>query len=289
MTRTKLLAAAAMLGLVAVSLALLRMDASAPRGVADEAPGARGGERLPVAAADLVAAAGPAKKALAVPQAPAGAPATVVEESAPAPAPARRKAPPGPVVLFQHATHDPQFHQGERWELGPGLTDAGLAFPGDDASAVEVPAGLQVTLFEHEAAQGRRLTLGPGRHNLAPYGFNDLATSALVAPFGVDPAAAGPAEVVELYEHAGVLPADRGEVWPLHPVPGRNERLFVPADGAFRPGAASMAWVPQGFELTLFAQPDGRGHALVLGPGLYELEGMDFNDRAASACVRRLD
>ncbi len=200
----------------------------------------------------------------------------------------RHKLPPGRVELFEHATHDPAF-PGAHWEVDAGLTNAGWAFPSDEASAVEVPHGLQATLFEHEDGEGHRVMLGPGVHNLAPYGLNDSVSSIRVTRFGQDvDSPVGPEHAVELYEHRTSDLAQRGETWTLALPEGRDERLFTSAASDFRAFAVSCAWVPPGYELTLFQQPDGRGLAMVLGPGYHELDLVGFNDRAASARVRRI-
>ena len=77
-----------------------------------------------------------------------------------------------------------------------------------------------------------------------------------------------------------------GKVWKL-PLDEENQRLFTAAEDHFMAHVASAAWVPLGVKLTLFEQPDGRGPAMVMGPGFHELAVVGFNDRASSARVRR--
>jgi hypothetical protein len=209
--------------------------------------------------------------------------------TAEADAPARRKAPPAPpspVVLFEHATHDASF-PGRWWEVWSGTTNAGEAFANDQASAVDVPRGYQATLFADADEGGARIVLGEGRHNLAPYALNDSVSSVRVTRLGEDPGSpVGPRDRAVLWEHAAVELAERGEEWVLELVPPAATRLFVAPDD-FGRRVVSAAWVPTGQELTLFHEPDGRGHALVLGPGYHELELVGFDDRALSARLRR--
>ncbi len=191
-----------------------------------------------------------------------------------------------PVVLFEHATHDGKF-PGRSWDLLPGLTNAGARFADDEASAVKIPGGLLVTLFEDKGGKGARVALGAGTHNLAPYKFSDRVSSVRVSRVGQDVVVPkGPQDTVLLYEHLQRKGGPQGKVWKL-PLDDEDAQLFSSEDDHFAAHQASAAWVPLGLELTLFAQPDGRGAAMVMGPGFYELAVVGFNDRACSASVRR--
>lgn len=194
----------------------------------------------------------------------------------------RTAVPPRPVVLFEHASHAASF-PGRRWELGPGLTNAGAAFDDDAASCVEVPDGLRAILHADPDGGGPCVLLTAGTHNLAPYGFNDVVSSVRVAAADerIDVPTGSEAEARLFADWP-----DSGRAWPLRVPAGRAEKLFV-ATTDFDAGTASAAWVPAGHELTLFEQPDGRGQALVLGPGFHLLVQMGWNDRASSARLRR--
>ena len=235
--------------------------------------------------AELAAPAGPPRGVeLAAPV----EPESDGEATAPVATPEDRGKPdPGPVLLFRHGTNDPEFQSGGHFEVRLGLTNAGWAFDNDEISAVEVPTGFQVSLFEDENGGGHRVVLGPGRHNLLPYGFNDRASSVRVARQGEEITATGPEDAVELFEHRSTGMDERGEVWRLTLPASRDEYLFTPAQDHFDDNQASMVWVPAGYECTLFDTPDGRGLALVLGPGFHELDFVSFNDKTSSARVRR--
>lgn len=192
------------------------------------------------------------------------------------------------VRLFEHPFHSGAIDRGKTWILGLGTTEAGTAFDTDSASAVEVPDGLRVTLFDGPGESGYKLTLSAGRHNLAPYGFNDRTSSVRVARSGANPDLEGPEDVVELFEHRGEDRLRRGLVWRLELPHGKDEWLFSAARRDFQPQTVSTAWVPPGYELILLESIDGLGPAVVLGPGLHELDLVDFNDRANAARVRRL-
>lgn len=200
----------------------------------------------------------------------------------------RRELPPGDVILHEHPTYDERF-PGRRWRVGPGLTDAGTAFDNDAVSSVEVPTGLRLTLYEHEGGNGHRVLLGAGLHDLASYGFDDRASSVRVTRAG-DPADtdAGPADAAELYEHRASTGTGPGRTWRLALSAARSERLFTARAQDFADDTVSAVWVPDGYELTLFDQPDGRGPAVVLGPGFHEMDYLDFNDRTSSVRLRRL-
>ncbi|MCP3919005.1 MAG: hypothetical protein GY711_25960 [bacterium] len=211
------------------------------------------------------------------------------EPAAGQPAEARRPVTRGPVAVFQHAPHDHRFEEAGRWLLYVGLTDAGAAFADNEISHVDIPPGLQVTLFDDPGGRGARVVLGPGQHGMSPLGFNDRASSVLVAPEGsIPPGHEGPRDRILLYEHGH--PSDEpGLRWALRLKKDQTTRLFRASEGDFSDNAASAAWVPPGFELTLFDASGGRGWALVVGPGLHDLAGMRWNDRTSSARVRRLD
>jgi len=199
---------------------------------------------------------------------------------------ARRPIGTQPVVLYEHATHDANF-PGRSWNLVPGLTNAGPTFADDEACSLKIPDGLLVTVFEDFGGTGARVALGAGTHNLAPYGFNDRVSSVRVSHSGQDvEVPKGPHDTVLLYEHLPRKGGPEGKVWKL-PLDEEDPTLFTAGEDHFAANAASAAWVPSGVELTLFEQPDGRGRAMVMGPGFHELGVVGFNDRASSARVRR--
>ena len=193
-------------------------------------------------------------------------------------------------TLFQHATHDGNFPLGESWTLTPGLTNAGIAFTDEEASAVDVPDGMVAILYDGPDGEGQRVTIGAGRHNLAPYGFNDRASSVRIAPEGSTvETPVGPNDLVRLYQHVPRAGDDPGELWVLRLEESRTTFLFTAGDGHFEDEEPSAVWIPAGHELILFDEPDGRGEAVVLGPGFHELELVGFNDRASSVRVLRLE
>ncbi|MEM8713678.1 MAG: hypothetical protein AAGG01_22280 [Planctomycetota bacterium] len=204
--------------------------------------------------------------------------------------PAEDVPPPGARLraqLFEHASWHPEA-PGRIWDLGRGLTTAGLAFDNDAASEAFVPDGATMTLFVDGDGQGRRVVLPPGRHDLRSIDFDETVSSAFVSNADYfDPATPrGPEDAVELHQH---LPreGELGEAWRLRLRKGQATRLFRAADGHFLNNEASAAWVPSGYEVTLFENGQGLGTALVLGPGFHELLPYQFNDRASSARVRR--
>lgn len=192
------------------------------------------------------------------------------------------------VTLFDGALSDEDFASRERWQVGLGLTDEGPAFANDRISAVEIPAGLQATLFDDAHGQGFKLTLGPGTHDLRPYAFDNRVSSIEVSRYGQAVDVGGPEGCVVLYEHRGPDLGGRGLAWRLDLPRGRDEWTFTAARKDFVDDQASTAWIALGFELVLFDDPGASGVALVLGPGLHELELLGFNDRASSARVRRV-
>jgi len=217
---------------------------------------------------------------------------------APADADMARPADPGPdlrteqvaesVTLHDLGLHAKDFALGERWQVGLGLTNEGSAFPNDRISALEIPGGLQATLYDDFGGVGYKLTLGPGTHDLASLAFSDRASSILVSRYGQMEDASGPQDAVVLYEHRGADQLGRGLAWRLELPRGRDEWNFRASRDSFADDQASTAWVPLGFELVLFDGLEASGVALVLGPGLHEIELLGFNDRASSARVRRV-
>lgn len=188
-----------------------------------------------------------------------------------------------PVLIFQHADHDREF-PGRRWLLFTGEHVAPGAFENDEASTVRVPKGLRLELFDGHDFDGARLVLEEGQHNLSPYGFNDRASSARVTDAAVRLPGAFDAEKLEvvLFESR---PGEEGRVWRL-PLPPKGERVFhTSTNGLFDPFAISTVWVPQGVELTLFYEPDGRGRAMVLGAGEHHLDTVGFNDTTQSLYI----
>ncbi len=217
-----------------------------------------------------------------------GAPAAG-DSTPPAGEQARRPVVRRPVALFEHGAGDERSVDGQRWLVYAGLTDAGLAFADNQASRVEVPEGWQATLFDEHGGRGVRILLAPGNHDLNALGFNDRVSSVLVAPEGtVDRSRAGPSDKVQLHEH-GLGSDVRGLRWSLPLAPGQTTRLFRAQAGDLADDAASAAWVPAGFELTLLDGAGGLGAAMVLGPGLHDLDGLRWNDRTSAARVRRLE
>lgn len=192
------------------------------------------------------------------------------------------------ITLFDLGLHEEGFAHSERWEIGLGLTEQGTAFPNDRISAVAIPGGLQATLFADAHAEGFKLTLGPGTHDLSPYAFSNRTSSIEVSRYGQSVDVGGPEGCVVLYEHRGADLQRRGLAWRLDLPRGHDEWTFRASRVEFLDNQASTAWVAQGFELVLFDDPDASGVALVLGPGLHELELLGFNDRASSARVRRV-
>lgn len=192
------------------------------------------------------------------------------------------------VTLHDLGLHADDFSRGERWQVGLGLTNEGSAFPNDRISAIEIPGGLQATLFDDFGGLGYKLTLGPGTHDLAPLAFSNRASSILVSRYGQLADASGPQDAVVLYEHRGADLLGRGLAWRLELPRGRDEWTFRASRTTFLDNQASTAWVPLGFELVLFDELEASGVALVLGPGLHEIELLGFNDRASSARVRRV-
>jgi hypothetical protein len=190
------------------------------------------------------------------------------------------------VTLFDLGLHE-DFARGAQWRVGLGHTDEGAAFPNDRVSAVEIPPGLQATLFDDVHGRGFKLTLGPGTHDLRPYAFDERVSSIEVSRYG-QAVHVGPENCVVLYEHRGVDLGARGFAWRLELPRNRTEWTFLASRKEFQDDEASTAWVAQGFELVLFDDPGASGVALVLGPGLHELELLGFNDKASSARVRRV-
>jgi len=212
------------------------------------------------------------------------------EREAAQPPAARAPARPLTVALHEHGLRDPAF-PGLSWILAQGRYEAGAAFADDALSSVEVPDGAVLILYDDLAGQGARVTLGPGRHDLDVYGFNDRASALWVAGAGAslpDAPALGAASVT-LYEHRERETDLPGRLWTLELPEGRESKLFTAREGDFEDDAASAVWVPARHELVLCDRPDGRGPALVLGPGFHELELLDFNDRASAARVTRLE
>jgi hypothetical protein len=204
----------------------------------------------------------------------------------------------GPIAveLYQHATHDVQF-PGERWVVGEGRTDAGRRFRANEVSAVRVPDGVILALFDTELGstalnglEPERVEIGAGLHNLAPYGFNDRVDALDVRRFehtGFD-TRSYPAHVT-LTEQADGLSSRLGRVWSLRLPDGAVTRLFAARDGAYEGGAVRGVWVPARFEALLFAEHDGRGPAFALGPGLYDLEHLGLTQRARNVRVLRVE
>ena len=68
---------------------------------------------------------------------------------------------------------------------------------------------------------------------------------------------------------------------------GRSEWTFLASRGDFDDDQACTAWIPLGHELVLVDSLEPYGIAVVLGPGLHELEHFGFNDRASAVRARR--
>ena len=203
------------------------------------------------------------------------------EEAAPAEATA---------TLYQHATHDGGF-PGLRWIVNVGATESGRAFGNDEVSAVEVPSGYALFLYQEPGMKGRWTTVGAGLHNLAPYGFNDCVSSVQLVRLDrvLQSGFPGAYGHVWLHEHGLDHDLDPGFAWTLELGKGQSSQLFTARNHDMADNAASAVHVPPRMEVTLFDEPDGRGVALVLGPGMYDLGAVGFNDRASSARVRRMD
>lgn len=197
----------------------------------------------------------------------------------------RSRRPPS-AVLYRHASHDELF-PGERWVIAEGLWDAGVAFADDEASAADVPEGVILTLYADAGGNGARVSLGPGSHNLASLAFNDVASSARVARAGVpnEDAPMSQSTAVQLFENLPREGPGVGRVWSLPLAEARATRLFAARDGFFENGVPLAIWIPAEMEASLFDEPDGRGFALVLGPGFHELTR--FAGRVSSVRVRR--
>ena len=69
-------------------------------------------------------------------------------------------------------------HYDTTWKLPPGeYPDAIRYFPNDRIQSVTFGAAGQVEVFEHGGYGGRHVALGPGAHDLHPYGLADQASS----------------------------------------------------------------------------------------------------------------
>ena len=179
------------------------------------------------------------------------------------------------VHLFQHGTDDEQF-PGEVWRLEPGELHHEDHFHENEVSAVLIPQGLRVALYEEGQYHGRRLLLGPGMHNLATHGWNDRVSSARVE---------GPASL-ELFEHSVNFDEREGAVWTLALDQDAHDQFFE-APGDFDDGTLSTVRVPEGYEVILFDDAAGEGLALVLKAGQHELDPRGFNDRVSAIRVLR--
>jgi hypothetical protein len=198
------------------------------------------------------------------------------------------------VRLYEHATHDGQF-PGETWLVGEGRAEAGRAFRANELSAIEVPDGIIVALFDTDderpfTFEPVRVEIGAGLHNLAPYEFNDRADAVDVRRIerARERERTDPAHVT-LMEQADGLASRLGRVWSLRLPDSAATRLFAARDGDYEEGAVRGLWVPARFEALLFAEPDGRGPAFALGPGLYDLEHLGLTQRQRSIRVLRVE
>jgi len=191
------------------------------------------------------------------------------------------------VLLFEHATHDPAF-PGRMWRLPAGVHEAGVAFDDDDLSAIEVPPGLEVSLYDGRGLSGPYVTIGQGVHDLEFFGFNDRASSLRIVP--VEEAAEKTRRRrglwLVLFEDEPGSP--EGHVWRLPIDPREDTQSFRSQDGWFPGRSVSSVEIPRGIEATLSKSKNGLGIALVLGPGLHRLDIADFNDRVQSIRTRWL-
>lgn len=93
--------------------------------------------------------------------------------------------PRGPLDAVQLHEHLPrEGDQGDAWNLrlAPStrsrhFSAAPGVFGNDAASAVWVPRGYRLTLFDQSNGFGRALVLGPGLLELLPYDFNDRTSA----------------------------------------------------------------------------------------------------------------
>ncbi len=156
---------------------------------------------------------------------------------------------------------------------------------------MEVPAGYVLRLYRDPGQGGESTIIGQGLHNLAPYGWNDCVSSVSLVALDRPLITGFPGAYEHVWLHGdGLGPdLDPAGAWTMELDRGRASQLFTAVQRDFEDNRASALFVPPRFEVSLFDEPDGRGAALVLGPGMYDLGRLRFNDRVSSVRVRRME
>jgi hypothetical protein len=145
--------------------------------------------------------------------------------------------------------------------------------------AISMQAAAQITLYEHAGLRGQAVTVDRPAGSLERYGFNNRASSAVVA-----------GEPWEVCDGRGFT----GRCVVLQP--GRYEKLRDMNDGitSARPvsarggpvGAPPPPPAPAGGGLTLYERRDFRGASINIDRPRRRLERADFANVASSAVVR---
>lgn len=127
--------------------------------------------------------------------------------------------------------------------------NAELGIGNNTLSAISIPRGLQVTLYENGAFEGRTLLLGKsaGPDVLNKYGFNDVTSSVKITEVNPDEL------VVTVY-------SDRFSGRGQQLQPGR----YAARDLTIGDKALSSVKVPKGMRVTLFAEPNLTGVNVML-------------------------
>jgi hypothetical protein len=165
-------------------------------------------------------------------------------------------------------------HSGVSKKLTVGkYTSSQLGIGNDMLSSIEVPRGLQVTLYEHDAFQGRSAVLrGNANTNFfVSNAFNDVTSSVIV-------------EEVYSTQPTVTVYTDNFDGGAQSLTPGR----YALKDLEFGGDQISSARVPPGMRLTLFEQDGFKGQSLTAERDIDLTVSKSFDNRARSLVVEDL-
>ncbi len=177
--------------------------------------------------------------------------------------------------------YEDKNYRGKRKTFGVGRFNKGSLNPvgNDKISSVRVPAGMRVTLYEHDGYRGKTLTLTQNAPDIHRLGFGDKTSSLSVQRMTVPPPPPPPPVArITIYEDKGYRGSRKSFA-----VGRFNKNALSPVGN----DKISSVRIPASLEVTLYEHDTYRGKNVTLTQSTADVHHLGFGDNVSSLIVHR--